>query len=287
VREPGRASHADLDHPNVLPTFLLIGAQKAATTSLIASLGAHPEVFTLPGEVHFFDRHLARGTEWYAACFRGAGPARAVGESTPEYMYLEEVPPALAGHLPQARLIAILRNPVDRAYSHYWHNRTRGWEPLGFDEAIEAEADRLAGATGPRRGRFAYLRRGRYLEQLLRVTDHFPRRALAVVLFEDFRDRPMETLRTLYSFLGVDPALAPPTRPAVKNRFMTFRSMRMRSRIRRLPAPLRRVASRMNVRYTDYPPMSERTRGMLVERFEEENRALESWLGRELSGWRA
>jgi hypothetical protein len=269
-----------------LPTFLVIGAQKSATTSLIHHMAGHPEVFALTEEVHFFDRHFARGIDWYRARFDGAGPARAVGESTPDYMYFQSVPPRMAEHVPGARLVAILRNPVDRAYSHYWHSRTRGWERKGLVEALAAEGPRMAEARDERfRGRFAYVDRGRYLPQLQRVCDHFPRNALHVLLFEDLRDRPLEAVRSVYRFVGVDDSVAPPHIGRARNRFVTFRSMRLRKRIRRLPGPLRRVAARLNIRYVRYPPMPPAIRERLRAEFAEGNRELARWLGRDLAVW--
>src|ERR671919_2133494 len=106
-----------------LPTFLVIGAMKSGTTALINSLGKHPDVFALPSEIHFFDRFHDRGLDWYRERFAKARGQGAVGESTPEYMYLPHARERIVRDLPGVQLIAILRNPVERAYSHYWHNR--------------------------------------------------------------------------------------------------------------------------------------------------------------------
>jgi hypothetical protein len=135
------------------------------------------------------------------------------------------------------------------------------------------------------RGRFAYVDRGRYLRQLQRVGDHFPRDALHVLLFEDLRDHPQEAVRSVYRFVGVDDSVVPPDMGRARNRFMTFRSMRLREPIRRLPGPLRRVAARINVRYVRYPPMPPAIRERLRAEFAEDNRELERWLGLDLSAW--
>jgi hypothetical protein len=269
-----------------LPTFLVIGAQKSGTTSLIHHLAGHPDVLAVTEEVHFFDRHYSRGIDWYRDRFEGAENARAVGESTPDYMYVRDVPRRMAEYVPGARLIAILRDPVARAYSHYWHARTRGWERNSLAEALAAEGPRMAEARDERaRGRFAYVDRGRYLRQLQHVCEHFPREALHVLLFEDLRDRPTEAVRSVYRFVGVDDSVAPPDIGRVRNRFVTFRSMRLRKPIRSLPRPLRRVAARLNIRYVRYPPMPTEARERLRAEFAEGNRELASWLGRDLSAW--
>jgi hypothetical protein len=278
MEEPGAGGEA-------LPTFLVIGAQKSATTSLIHYLGAHPEVFALPDEVHFFDRNFDRGVGWYRGMFAGAAGARAVGESTPEYMYFDDVPERMARVLPAARLVAILRDPVERAYSHYWHNRTRGHEPLRFQQALEAEAHRLAGADREARSRYSYLDRGRYLVQLRRVCDHFPRQALHVLLVDDLRSDRTAAVQRVYRFLGVADRFVPPEIGRERNRFVRYRSQRLRRPIRRLPGPLRRVAARLNVRYEEYPALPSDARVELRKRFAEDNAALASWLGRDLSAW--
>jgi hypothetical protein len=271
----------------VLPTFLVIGAQKSATTSVIHYLGGHPDAYTLRDEVHFFDQNYDRGIDWYRQRFAGGEEARAVGESTPEYMYFEEVPARMARHLPAARLVAILRNPVDRAYSHYWHNRTRSMEPLGFEEALEREEERLSRGDPVSRSRYSYLDRGRYIQQLQRVREHFPGELLHVELFEDLERDRTGVVRSLYRFLGLEEGIIPEGIDRARNRFVSFRSQRLRRPIRRLPGPLRRVAARLNIRYLEYPSLAPGARTRLHERFADDNRALASWLGRDLSLWDA
>jgi Sulfotransferase domain len=269
-----------------LPTFLVIGAQKSATTSLVHYLGGHPDVFALTEEVHFFDRFHDRGVDWYRQHFAGAERALAVGESTPNYMYFRDAPRRMAALVPDARLIAMLRNPIDRAYSHYWHNRTRGIEPLDFDDALAAEVERLAASADDRdRGRFGYVDRGKYLQQLKRVREHFDSKALSVILTDDLERDRTGTVAALYRLLGVNDAVIPSNIDRTKNRYMTFRSQRLRGPLRRLPRPLRKVAARLNVRYAPYPPMADDARKRLVEEFREEIQALGRWLDRDLSSW--
>jgi Sulfotransferase domain len=276
-------STAELSGP--LPTFLLVGAQKSATTSVIHYLGGHPDVFALQDEVHFFDRHHDLGLDWYRSRFARVTTERAVGESTPEYMYLPEVLPRVAGALPDARLITVLRDPVDRAYSHFWHNRTRGLEDLSFEDALEAEAGRLASGDPTARARYSYLDRGRYLAQIQRILAHYPAGRLRVILFDDLRHDRVAVVRSLYRFLDVDDSVVPPTISRERNRFVTFRSQRLRKPIRRLPRPLRRVAARFNIRYTSYPRLAPEVRRRVAARLRDENRALAAWLGRDLAAW--
>jgi Sulfotransferase domain len=200
-----------------LPEFLIIGAQKAGTTSLHAYLCEHP--YVLPStkkEVHFFDHEFHRGSAWYRAHFkRTPGPRVLSGESTPYYLFHPAVPARVAAVMPGCRLIVILRNPVDRAFSHHNHERALGFERLDFEEAIAAEPQRLAGEEGrllsdARYRSFAhqhhsYLSRGRYAEQLARWYEHFDRDRLLVLSAEDLFAEPERVVREAQEFLGLTP----------------------------------------------------------------------------------
>jgi sulfotransferase family protein len=191
--------------PGRLPDFVIIGAMKAATSSLAAYLDAHTEA-RCSRETHFFCCNYDNGIDWYRDHFTDAGAARLIGEKTPHYLHSPEAINRMAALLPGAKLIALLRDPVDRALSHYWHERRRQREPLPFRDALEAEPERLA------RGdmNLGYLQRGRYLPQLEHVVTRYPRDALLVILFEDLRDRPAETFAGVCRFLGIDDGVLPP-----------------------------------------------------------------------------
>ncbi len=161
-----------------LPDFLILGAQKAGTTALYEYLRRHPGI-TGPRwkEVSYFDRHYARGRAWY----RGNFPVRdggLVGEASPSYLFHPLAPERAAALVPGARLIAILRDPVERAYSHYQHELSFGREPLSFEEALEREEARMAGELERMLAdpgyfshawwNFTYRSRGLYAEQLER-----------------------------------------------------------------------------------------------------------------------
>jgi hypothetical protein len=265
-----------------LPTFFVIGAMRSGTTALARYLGAHPEVFVAPEkEVHYFDRHHDRGLDWYRSRFAGANGERAIGEATQTYMYFPEVIPRIAEVVPDARLIAILRNPVDRAYSHYWMNRSFRVETLSFREAIEADPEH------PPKGAqvFPYVERGRYVVQLQRASERFPRERLHVLLLEDLIREPEDTFRRLCRFLEIDEAFRPPNLGTPINRHTEFRSLKVRAIGRRLPKPLGLVLARLNARPVTYPAMDPGLRRELVERFAPDNARLAAWLGRDLSVW--
>ena len=267
-----------------LPDFAVIGAMRAGSTTLARAVGAHPGVF-MPAkkELHFFDWNFDRGTDWYREQFRGAPAGMVAGEATPIYIVYRDAMERLAKTSPGMRLIVVLRDPSSRAYSHYWYNRMLGFEPLSFPDALDAEADRPA--SMPDRQTFDYVERGRYLPQLLRVGELFPREALHVLLLEDLNRAPAATLRPVFRFLGVEETFVPAVAGKALNSHAEYRSKALAKLSRSLPDPLRRATRRLNRRDVRYPAMEGRVRRMLDERFAEDNRALAAWLGRELTGW--
>jgi hypothetical protein len=229
---PRRRFRLATKHFRILPSFLIIGAQRAGTTSLYHYLSAHPEVDRSTSgidaawnkELHFFDDRFDRGPTWYRAAFPLASTRKLAelrghrlisGEATPYYLLHPLVPERVAQTLPDVRLIALLREPVERAYSHYQLMRREGWEPLSFAEAVAAEEKRLAGVVErlladpsyrSRRHRiFSYVTRGLYADQLERWFAHFPREQLLVLRTEDLLGQPAETYAQVLEFLGLRP----------------------------------------------------------------------------------
>lgn len=270
-----------------LPTFLIVGAPKAGTTALAAYLDAHPDVFIAPEkEVHFFDANHERGIDWYRGRFAGAGAERAVGEASPTYMYAPERLDRIAAALPGVRLVAVLRDPVDRAYSHYWWEYSVT-ETRPFDEAVRAEM-RGEGAPRPRR----YLDGGRYHLYLDEVLRRFPRDSLLVVTLEELRADPGEVFGEVCRFLGVDAGFTPPNlgevlNPAYRLRFPWLRRLMFRTRAwRRLPMGVAERIDAWNRVPFRYPAMDPGLRQELRDWFAPHDAALESWLGRPVP-WRA
>ncbi len=199
------------------PGFLIIGAQKAGTTSLHAYLSAHPEVSpSTVKEVHYFDLSYHRGRRWYRAHFRHLRPGQVVaGETSPYYLYHPLVPRRVADDLPDAKLIALLRNPVDRAFSHHNHECALGFERLSFEQALEREPERLAGererlVANPYLSSFAhqhysYLDRGRYAKQLQAWFESVDSARMLVLSAEELFDSPAATLARAQAFLELEP----------------------------------------------------------------------------------
>ena len=213
-----RAGYRELTGPlRALPSALIIGAQRSGTTSLFNYLAEHPDVLPpVVKEVHYFDLHYARGLRWYQGRFpfshRLRGGALTM-DASPYYLAHPLAPERAARLLPHARLVALLRNPIERAYSHYQHEVRDGRESLSFPEALDREAERLAGEEDRLRRepgyysynhhRYSYTRRGLYLEQLLQWVRHYPRAQLLVLQSEWlFRD-PAAATSAVYDFLGL------------------------------------------------------------------------------------
>jgi hypothetical protein len=266
----------------MLPNFCIIGAMRSGTTSLARYLGAHPEIFMAPQkEVRYFDQQYALGPEWYRSQFRGVTSETAVGEATP-YMHHATAMERMAEAVPDLRLIAILRNPVDRAYSHYWMRRERGQERLGFGDVVWRGLDASDDDPAAR-----YLRWSDYLPQLERVRSVFSRERLHVVIFEELRATAHTAYGDICRFLGVSDSFVPQNLGSTVNAYVRFRSVSLRRIARRLPDPAGRVVGRLNSIASSYPPMDPQLRLKLLRHFEPANEHLSEWLQRDLSVWTA
>ena len=202
---------------NPLPDCLIIGAQRAGTSSLYRNLVQHPGVTgATRKEVHFFDQNHQKGPNWYRSFFpaprQGEVPQLNV-EATPYYLYHPAVPARVKALLPEARLIALLRDPVERAWSDYLHSRQRGLEPLGFADALDAEPARLQGEEERLLGNASYAShahryqsyqsRGLYARQLSRWLEHFPRERLLLLKAEDLYVDTWGIMSRVLDFLGL------------------------------------------------------------------------------------
>ena len=217
-----------------LPDFVVIGTQKGGTTSLYDHLTQHPRVRRALGKgVHYFDEHHDRGLDWYRSQFpmafgRDSDTAWLTGEASPDYMFLPAVPARMARAVPGVKLIAVLRNPVDRAASHHAHERSKGREPLELEQALEREASRLErellradedhSYDSVTLRRYSYKARGRYAEQLERWLAAFPRDQVLVVSSEQLYADPRAVTADVLAFLGL------PAHPGTTYRQLNARS---------------------------------------------------------------
>ncbi len=203
-----------VSHPVARPAFLIIGAQKAGTTSMFRYLMDHSQlVEPITKEIHYFDFNHDRGDAWYQAHFDSkASSGYLTGEATPFYLCHPEVAARVHRYSPDIRLVVLLRDPVSRAVSHYQHERARLREHRSISEAFEHELDELATidindpavfAENGLAHRTGYLLRGYYADYLSRWLEYFDRDQLLVLQSEQFFADTQQALTTVQSFLGV------------------------------------------------------------------------------------
>ena len=256
----------------LLPEFIIIGAQKGGTSSLYNYLIQHPWIASSARkEVHFFDSNFDRGCRWYQAQFpfawhRSYARLRRqqliTGEASPYYIFHPFAARRIFEMLPRVKLVAVLRNPVDRAYSHYHHNVRRRRETLSFEEAIRAETERLAGERAKmlkdshflsyNYSKYSYLARGVYIDQLQEWFRLFPTEQMLILKSEDLFADPATAYSQVLDFLNL-PDWRPP-------RYDVYYAGNYRDK---MPAELRRH---------------------LAEYFRPFNRRLYQFLGRDF-GW--
>ena len=266
-----------------LPNLLVIGAAKSGTSSLWKYLSAHPDVHMYSGkEIDYFSAYPDKGLPWYLGHFREASDALVVGEASPSYLTDPETPRRVAQVIPEARLVVILRHPIDRAHSLYWFRREIREESRAFAEAIHRE---MAGEVVPG---CEYLTHGRYALDLGRWSEFFPRESLYVSLLDDLRAQPQQEFASLCRFLDIADDVPLREVGRVYNRTFNPRLwplVRLMIRIdswrgsRLLWAPIVLAQTRLQ---QPYPPMDGSIRGELVEWFKPHNERLAEWLGREL-----
>lgn len=175
----------------MLPNFVGIGAQRAATTWLYSCLKEHPQIYLAPQkEVHFFDEQFEKGLEWYASQFQGYGQQPVLGEVTPNYLNSEVAIPRMARIIPEARLIVILRDPVHRAFSAYKLFHDQHYAGMTFEQACDSSS--------------YLIRLGMYAAQIERVFDYYSTQNVRIFLYEDVHAQADTVLRETYDFLKVD-----------------------------------------------------------------------------------
>jgi hypothetical protein len=293
-----------------LPNFLIIGAQKAGTTSLYYYLDQHPQVYMSPvKEPHFFSYEeqsqqkraprIRRPAESvsnlgdYRALFRGADSATARGEASPSYIYSENAPLRIRQLIPNARMIAVLRDPVARAFSNFVHARRDGREPLAdFAAAIDAEEQRIRDGWGPL---YHYRRKGFYYRQLSRYLELFDRSQLQIFLFEDLMTEPLRVTTVAFRFLGVSDEFQADisekhnvsTLPKHNVAGTLYGALRKNSRLVSFAKKALPSAIRGYVRSEASEPLrlSPEVRSELVGAFREDVLRLQQLIGRDLSFW--
>lgn len=313
--------------PEKLPNFFIVGAAKSGTTSLYEYLRQHPEVYMAPiKETHHFSTDLnpdafrpnyarslnkdisrwlqgdmkegifhafVRDWNQYMQLFRLVTDQKAIGEVTNSYLYSSEAAANIRRRFPHARIIMMLRNPAERAFSHYLMDLRIGYETADFMTALKKDMARNPKGWGISN---MYIEIGQYAQQVKRYLDTFPAEQLRIYLFDDFVQNPEEIMRDLFRFLGVrddvhidfsrryNPSFIP------KNRFITLLNAQKRFRDwvkSMLPRSLRSRAKTMLFTNKNLPKMTDEERRFLIDIFEPDIRQLSRLINRDLSSWLA
>jgi Sulfotransferase domain len=289
-----------------LPNFLLMGAMKAGTTALYGQLNQHPQIYMSPvKEPHFFvregmqysDPSMITTLEAYAALFKGAKDEKARGEASPSYLSWPGVPERIYRYLPDAKLMAILRNPAERAHSHFLHEITTGRESL-TDFAAALQGERTQDAEALTRSKLPvrrYLQIGFYATHLKRYFELFDRDQIKVYLYEDFTRDPASMIQDVFRFLGVDDTFVPDQSthfqggvPRIKALHKLHRKPNPVKTVFRhlLPSKMRRsMAARINNLNRVKVPFEPEVRRELIETYREDILELQGLIGRDLSAW--
>ena len=276
-----------------LPNFILAGAPKSGTSSLWSYIRQHPDVFMPEDkELFYFDFKYDRGVDWYRQQFSGHTDEQAIGEATVWYMRWPKVPERIHDLLPEVKLIFILRNPIERARSNFWHDFRDGKYPftMTFSEFIRS----------PIRDNRTIISSGKYYEHFQRFENYFDKSQLLIFLIKDLKERPNRVLHNIYEFLGVDPSFDPNTQDRLQEGwgFQYLDTLRGADRLFRPlewvieDTPLkwawrnsrhfRQIFWKENARP---PDMSEEDRAYLRDLYAEPNARLSDYLDRDLSHW--
>jgi hypothetical protein len=274
-----------------LPDFVIVGTCKSGSTSLHQNLRKHPGLYTPSNEVHYFysraQGQYDQGRKWYERHFDEAEDGQTVGEKTPLYARVPEVPSRMHEMIPGAQLVWIFRDPVQRAHSHYWFNVNLGKEPCSFERALQQER---AGEREEDVER-AYLQTGLYAEQVERYLEWFGLDSMFFCTLRELKSEPAKLFRRLYTFLGVDPEFAdrshferqkttshtpysPWLRHVVLSRFggQSF---------------ARKIEYKLNSRsQSRYPEMNERLQQDLYDFYDTPNQRLHEITGVQVGHWR-
>ena len=295
-----------------LPTFIIAGAPKCGTTALWAYLNEHPEVFmTKIKEPRFFSQRYRevsanfitpgpeksanynKGIKWYESLFEPGIHKKARGEASTHYFYASDSAVLIKKDLPDVRLIFVLRDPVERLYSHYWQDSKAGINLPCFDYIVDRNNPYLE----------YYIYVSSYKIHIERYLKEFPRNQILILFLSDFRNNPVETFIKVCSFLDIDSSFIPNvlgiqynphriTKSRVLGRVNAFLAHNKITNKwpRYIRAPLgtvKKFISKLNSRGSTYRPLEKHIRQQLVQIFDGDIKFVESLSGRKLDEWHA
>ncbi len=298
----------------IMPNFLLIGAQKAGTTALSHYMKQHSQIYISPiKEPGFFDfegqkpnflgpgdrelfSHVSTDIESYRRLFQGVSNEIAIGEATTWYLYSSRAPERIQYYIPNVKLIVILRNPVDRAYSAYLHVIRDGRELItDFAQALLEEETRI---NQNWEYLWHYKQMGFYYAQLKRYFDLFNKNQIRVYLYEDLKDNPVALMQDICRFLNVDETLitgSPPRRNVSgipKNKFLDYLLKKQNFKWLKTPFKLflsskmrENIIVNLNNKNLIKPQISPAARIQLAKMYREDILKLQELIERDLSSW--
>ncbi|MEO1005258.1 MAG: sulfotransferase [Cyanobacteria bacterium J06638_38] len=295
-----------------MPNFLIVGAAKAGTTSLYSYLKQHPQIYMSPvKETNFFafegaELNFAGGISQgylddfktniddYRAQFQGVNNEIAIGEASPSYLYLPKAVERIKYYIPEVKIIVILRNPIERAYSHFLHHlRDRLVEYRDFEQALDAEAQAIADNWW---WDYHYIQVGLYYQQLKRYFANFKQEQIKVWLYEDLTTDSLALIQDICQFLNVErqftPDMAARLNATGVPRYRTLDALikepnLIKTVYQLLPAKLRQpITAQINKRNPlQKPPLLPHIRQQLLERYREDILQLQQLIQRDLSDW--
>jgi len=256
----------------------MVGCQRCGTTWVNAALSSHPQVF-LPEQKqsYFFDRNYAKGIDWYMDRFDGVTSEVAIGEVATGYC-LEKAIPLMAKHFPDVKLLMVMRNPIDRAYSNFQSRQVEsGWS--SFEHAIETDSDLLI--------------RGQYIDQIECLLQYYDRDQILFLLYDDLHSDDRKYLKTILDFIGVDSAAESKLIGQRKNAAMfpmarnKLHQLGLKSLVNFVSRSWIGDAIRRNRKNKGkaYEPMNQETKARLQKHYEPYNKRLSEFLQRDLSNW--
>ena len=291
-----------------IPNFFLIGAMRSGTTSLYNYLSQHPEIFMSEiKEPNYFacdDKDIDGVNHPYTICnfkeyialFTNVDQEKAIGEASHTYLYSSLAPKRIFDFNSEAKILVILRNPAERAFSHYLFLRRLGYETAeSFEKALELEEERVK----KRKGFGHYIRRGFYFRQLKRWYDIFPKNQIKVCLYDDLQKDPLTLIQNIYKFLEVDPYFKPDislkSHPSgiVRNKFLysLYRYGQKKQKLikKLLPSKiylyLKKVGYYVLNKSIKKPQLRSETKKKLIEIYKEDILNLQGLIERDLSNW--
>lgn len=267
-----------------MPSYFLAGVQKAATSWIYYNLAEHPEIFVPENNtINYFNVNYYKGEEWYHSWFNHAKSDQVIVDPTMTYFRDYLCHQRMYDYNPNAKIVVSFRNPIDRAFSHYWHEKKKGKIDLNFDEAVFYEG------VGNYDFFNEWVQSGFYYYYLQNLMELFNEDQVKVMIYEDIESNPLQFMQSIYKFMDVNPDFEPPLVAKKAN----VGGQRRKSFVNKVIFwGLQALLPQKLVKKTQEPGtieykrgMSSETRGVLKEIFEPENQKLARLLNRDLSFW--